>query len=310
MRRAAGRRMCAAPGPGGIPGCRGTRLSPSATAQDSSRTEPVARSDRGEEMLDVEQRSGVTVLRLRHGKVNALDVDLLRAITVAMREAPPDAAVVITGAGTAFSAGVDLKRIVDGGHSYVREFLPALSAAFMAVFDHPGPVVAAINGHAIAGGCVLAAACDLRLMSRGTIGLAELSVGVPFPPAAVEILRYAIGRPPPGWCSRPRCWIRPRRVRPGWSMTSRTRTACWTPRLAARSRWHGPPPGCFRSASASCSSRPGTGSRRAAMRTRRSWRCGPPIAPGTRSPRISRRSGSGLVRPAPAPSPPPPGRQG
>ena len=71
-------------------------------------------------MLDVEQRSGVTVLRLRHGKVNALDVDLLRAITVAMREAPSDAAVVITGAGTAFSAGVDLKRIVDGGHSYVR----------------------------------------------------------------------------------------------------------------------------------------------------------------------------------------------
>ena len=143
-------------------------------------------------LLDVEQRSGVTVLRLRHGKVNALDVDLLRAITVAMREAPPDAAVVITGAGNAFSAGVDLKRIVDGGHSYVREFLPLLSAAFMAVFDHPGPVVAAINGHAIAGGCVLAAACDLRLMSRGTIGLAELSVGVPFPQAAVEILRYAI----------------------------------------------------------------------------------------------------------------------
>ena len=144
-------------------------------------------------MLDVEQRSGVRVLRLRHGKVNALDVDLLRAITVAMRDAGEGAAVVITGAGTAFSAGVDLQQIVDGGRSYGREFLPALSAAFLAVFDHPGPVVAAINGHAIAGGCVLAAACDLWLMSRGTIGLAELSVGVPFPPAAVEILRYAIG---------------------------------------------------------------------------------------------------------------------
>jgi len=144
-------------------------------------------------MLDIEQRSGVMVLRLRHGKVNALDVDLLRAITVAMRDASGNTAVVITGTGTAFSAGVDLQRILDGGRLYVEEFLPALSAAFMAVFDHPGPVVAAINGHAIAGGCVLAAACDLRLMSQGTIGLAELSVGVPFPPAAVEILRYAIG---------------------------------------------------------------------------------------------------------------------
>lgn len=110
-----------------------------------------------------------------------------------MRDADPDAAVVITGTGTAFSAGVDLQKIVDGGPSYVREFLPALSEAFLAVFDHRGPVVAAINGHAIAGGCVLAAACDLRLMSQGTIGLAELNVGVPFPPAAVEILRYAIG---------------------------------------------------------------------------------------------------------------------
>jgi enoyl-CoA hydratase len=144
-------------------------------------------------MLDVDDRSGVMVLRLRHGKVNALDLELLRAITAAMGDADPHAAVVITGAGTAFSAGVDLQRIVDGGRSYVREFLPALSAAFLAVFDHPGPVVAAVNGHAIAGGCVLAAACDLRVMSRGTIGLAELSVGVPFPPAAMEIIRYAAG---------------------------------------------------------------------------------------------------------------------
>jgi len=144
-------------------------------------------------MLDVEDRSGVTVLRLRHGKVNALDLELLRAITTAMHDADPRAAVAITGAGSAFSAGVDLQRIVDGGRSYVQEFLPALSAAFLAVFDHPGPVVAAVNGHAIAGGCVLAAACDLRVMSQGTIGFAELSVGVPFPPAAIEILRYAAG---------------------------------------------------------------------------------------------------------------------
>ena len=144
-------------------------------------------------MLDVEERSGVTVLRLKHGKVNALDLDLLRAITAAMRDMDGNGAVVITGTGSAFSAGVDLQRIVDGGQSYVQEFLPALSAAFMAIFDHPGPVVAAVNGHAIAGGCVIAAACDVRVMSQGTIGLAELSVGVPFPVSAIEILRYAIG---------------------------------------------------------------------------------------------------------------------
>jgi enoyl-CoA hydratase len=144
-------------------------------------------------MLETEDRSGVTVLRLKHGKVNALDTELLRAITAAIGDLEPAAAVVITGHGSAFSAGVDLKRIVDGGQAYVREFLPALTQTFLAVFDHPGPVVAAVNGHAIAGGCVLAAACDVRLMSGGRIGLAELSVGVPFPTVAMEIMRHAVG---------------------------------------------------------------------------------------------------------------------
>jgi enoyl-CoA hydratase len=144
-------------------------------------------------MLDLEERADVTIMRLRHGKVNALDLELLLAISEAMHAVDQARAVVITGTGPAFSAGVDLQRIVDGGPSYIREFLPALSESFMAIFDHPGPVVAAVNGHAIAGGCVIAAACDLRLMSRGTIGLAELSVGVPFPPAALEIMRHAGG---------------------------------------------------------------------------------------------------------------------
>ena len=56
-----------------------------------------------------------------------------------------------------------------------------MPAAFLAVFDYPGPVVAAINGHAIAGGCVVAMAADVRLMSGGSIGLTEVAVGVPFP---------------------------------------------------------------------------------------------------------------------------------
>ena len=144
-------------------------------------------------MLDFEERGEVAIMRLQHGKVNALDLELLLAITEAMRAVDQARAVVITGSGSVFSAGVDLQRIVAGGPSYVRAFLPALSDSFMAIFDHPGPVVAAVNGHAIAGGCVIAAACDVRLMSQGKIGLAELSVGVPFPPAAMEIMRHAVG---------------------------------------------------------------------------------------------------------------------
>lgn len=144
-------------------------------------------------MISVDDRDGVAVVSLEHGKVNALDLELLRAISETVRGLSEADAVVLTGAGRAFSAGVDLKRILDGGSAYVAEFLPALEDAFLALFDLPRPLVAAVNGHAIAGGCILVEACDVRLMAGGTIGTPELFVGVPFPTAAVEILRFALG---------------------------------------------------------------------------------------------------------------------
>jgi enoyl-CoA hydratase len=88
---------------------------------------------------------------------------------------------------------VDLWRIADGGATYLHAFLPALEAAFRSVFSIGKPVVAALNGHAIAGGAILAAACDHRVMAAGTIGVTELQVGVPFPATALEILGHAYG---------------------------------------------------------------------------------------------------------------------
>src|SRR5262249_10865453 len=85
----------------------------------------------------------------------------------------------------------DLVRALDGGPDYFKGFLPPLRRAFEAVFFYEKPIVAAVNGHAMAGGCVLTCAADRRLMAQGNgrIGITELLVGVPFPVIALEIMR-------------------------------------------------------------------------------------------------------------------------
>ena len=139
-------------------------------------------------MIIREQTDDIAILRLAHGKVNALD-----ALATELDEAAGKArAIILTGNGSAFSAGVDLFRILEGGDEYLDRFLPSLDNTLRKLFGLPLPVVAAVNGHAIAGGCLLALACDYKVMSGGRIGIPELSVGVPFPVAALEIVRFAV----------------------------------------------------------------------------------------------------------------------
>jgi len=146
-------------------------------------------------MIELGTQDGVAILRMADGKANAMTIDFCEAMTERFEEVRTSAAraVVVTGSGKIFSAGVDLLRLQEGGRPYIRKFLPALSTMFETVFSHPKPVVAAINGHAVAGGCVLACAADKRLMARdvGRIGVTELLVGVPFPAIAMEIMRHA-----------------------------------------------------------------------------------------------------------------------
>ena len=138
----------------------------------------------------------MAVLRLDHGKVHALDGVLLGQLLACLDEVErSDArALVLTAAGRVFSAGVDLQKVLDGGAEYLEAMMPALIAAFVRLFSYPLPVVAAVNGPAIAGGCILACAGDRRiLVEGGRIGASELLVGVPFPVSALEILRWACG---------------------------------------------------------------------------------------------------------------------
>jgi enoyl-CoA hydratase len=147
-------------------------------------------------MIEVGDHDGVTILRMADGKANAMSMEFCELLTARLEQlnSSPTSAIVITGNGRIFSAGVDLLFLLDGGVPYIRKFLPVLSTMLATVFSCPKPVVAAINGHAIAGGCVLACAADKRLMGReaGRIGVTELLVGVPFPAAAMEIMRCAV----------------------------------------------------------------------------------------------------------------------
>jgi enoyl-CoA hydratase len=147
-------------------------------------------------MIDLKTDSGMAVVAIEHGKANALDIELCEGLAkcfddLRSSDAP---AVVLTGQGRMFSAGVDLIRVSAGGADYIRALIPALHRLLDAVFFHPRPVVAAINGHAIAGGCVLACCADRRIMAQtsGRIGVTELLVGVPFPALAFEVMRFAV----------------------------------------------------------------------------------------------------------------------
>ncbi|MEM7516556.1 MAG: enoyl-CoA hydratase/isomerase family protein [Planctomycetota bacterium] len=147
-------------------------------------------------MIHTERRDSVILLRMEHGKANALDLELCRDLTAAIEafETSDARAAILTGSGKIFSAGVDLKRIVDGGAEYAAEFMVALDGVLRAVALCSKPLVGAGNGHAIAGGCLLLCACDMSFIAQGKarFGIPELNVGVPVPLVGIEILRSVV----------------------------------------------------------------------------------------------------------------------
>jgi enoyl-CoA hydratase len=149
-------------------------------------------------MLSCEDHTVAAVVRLAHGKVSALDIEFCDALSQELNRLASSStpAVILTGTGSAFSAGVDLFRVLDGGRAYLHRFLPAMETLFRTLLTFPRPLIAAVNGHAIAGGCIIAATSDHRLMAdtNGRIGIPELLVGVPFPTLPFEIVRARVSR--------------------------------------------------------------------------------------------------------------------
>jgi enoyl-CoA hydratase len=139
---------------------------------------------------------GLAEIRLECGKGNALNPRSLDAVTAALdaAEAAPARAVVLTGSDRFFSTGLDLVSLYELDPAGLDAFVRTFDRVMLRVFAFPRPVVAAVNGHAVAGGCILALACDGRVAADGEfrIGLNEIRLGLPFPASALEIARHAL----------------------------------------------------------------------------------------------------------------------
>lgn len=125
---------------------------------------------------------------------NALNTPLMTRVIAELKDAG-DEPVLLSGAGGAFSAGLDLKEVASLDAAGMRAFLNTLDELCRRLWTHPAPTVALIEGHAIAGGCVLALACDFRVITDSPavrIGLNEVAIGLRFPPLVLRIANHVI----------------------------------------------------------------------------------------------------------------------
>lgn len=143
-------------------------------------------------MIERTSEENVAILRMNAGKGNAMSATFLRALRDAVR-AVDARALVITGTGRIFSAGLALPELVPLDRPAMREVIALLEVVMEEIFALEIPVVASINGAAIAGGCVLALQCDRRVLApEAKIGLTEAALGIGLPPVALEPLRDAV----------------------------------------------------------------------------------------------------------------------
>lgn len=139
----------------------------------------------------------VSVLWMDDGRVNAIGPEFLEGFGPAFVEASAGRrAVVVAGNAKAFCAGLDLKALVGMDGARVEALARGFARVFRLPLQHPRPVVAAVNGAAIAGGAVLALGCDLRVAAlEGRMGVTEVPVGVPFPLPVLELVRHRLPLP-------------------------------------------------------------------------------------------------------------------
>jgi enoyl-CoA hydratase/carnithine racemase len=150
------------------------------------------------EFISLDQDREIAVIMLSRGKVNALNETLVEELHSCLKNVEKDdsiRAVILTGRGKFFSFGFDIPEFLGYSRESFTGYIEKFTALYTYLFQFPKPVVAAINGHAIAGGCMLATACDYRIMvsEKARISLNEIAFGSTVFAGSVEMLKHCVG---------------------------------------------------------------------------------------------------------------------
>ncbi len=148
--------------------------------------------------IQISTGGGIATVTLNRGKVNALNESMVEEIRSCFEELRNDQAVraiILTGQGKFFAFGFDIPEFLSYSKDAFIRYLTKFTALYTYVFLLPKPIIAALNGHTIAGGCMLALACDYRIMvsEKAKISLNEIAFGSSVFAGCVEMLKFCAG---------------------------------------------------------------------------------------------------------------------
>lgn len=147
-------------------------------------------------MIQIEYCHKTAVVMLAHGITNALSPQLVTALTACLKTVTNDSSVtgvVLSSSNDKFfSIGLDIPHLYGLNKKEFYAFYHAFNRMCISLYTLPKPTVAAVTGHAVAGGCILALCCDYRFIAEGRklMGLNEIKLGVPVPYPADCILQH------------------------------------------------------------------------------------------------------------------------
>lgn len=148
--------------------------------------------------LTVSKKDAIATITISRGKVNAFNEEAVEEIICCLKDLEEDEAIraiILTGSGKFFSFGFDIPEFLSYSKEEFFRYLSKFSSLYTRVYLCPKPVIAALNGHTIAGACMLALACDYRLMASGKakVSLNEITFGSSVFAGSVEMLRSLVG---------------------------------------------------------------------------------------------------------------------